>query len=165
MARRAGNTPDINSADDRRRLSAPALRTFFRIAERWKLSAEEQADLLGGVARSTLFEWKKAQPDLLSVDQLMRVSFVIGAYEALQRLFSRSSDIADDWVHRANSGAPFFGVAPLAFARTRGLPGLAQVRQYLDDASGGPPSRAAAEIETVHAIAESATSARRVAEP
>ena len=44
---------------DVKALSGPALRTFFRIAETWRLSVAEQMTLLGFPARSTFFNWKK----------------------------------------------------------------------------------------------------------
>jgi hypothetical protein len=43
-------------AIDRRGLSSPALRTFFRIAELWHLSVNEQMTLLGVTAQSTFFK-------------------------------------------------------------------------------------------------------------
>ncbi len=41
---------------DRKGLSGPALRTFFRIAELWELSVDDQMTLLGVTARSTFFK-------------------------------------------------------------------------------------------------------------
>ena len=40
---------------DRKALSAPALRTFFRIAALWDLSVDEQMTLLGVTSHSTFF--------------------------------------------------------------------------------------------------------------
>ena len=52
-------TPETARTDpqrlDRKALSAPALRTFFRIAELWGLSVDEQMTLLGATSRSTFF--------------------------------------------------------------------------------------------------------------
>lgn len=46
-------------AMDRKDLTGPALRTFFRIAEAWKLQEQEQMRLLGLESRSTLQSWKR----------------------------------------------------------------------------------------------------------
>ena len=51
MSRAAQSAHEPTSAGepslDRKALSGPALRTFFRIAELWGLSADEQMTLLG----------------------------------------------------------------------------------------------------------------------
>ena len=44
--------------DARKRLSGPALRTFFRIAPAWQLSVVEQRALLGWPAASTYHKYK-----------------------------------------------------------------------------------------------------------
>jgi hypothetical protein len=63
------NSPPVPKLD-RRGLSGPALRTFFRIAERWGLSADEQMTLLGVMTRSTFFKWKKDADAILPRDTL-----------------------------------------------------------------------------------------------
>ena len=63
---------------DRRRLSGAALRAFFRIAELWSLSVDEQMVLLGESARSTFFKWKKDSGSTLSKDTLERISYSTG---------------------------------------------------------------------------------------
>lgn len=127
--------------DPRHRLAAPALRAFFALAERWELSTEEQLALLGSPGRTTLFAWRRAAPRSLAPDALARVSYLLASYEALERLFRRAPGEADGWMRRPNSGHPFHGVTPLAFAVEGGIPALMQLRAYLDHAAGGPPSR------------------------
>ena len=68
---------------DRKGLSGPALRTFFRIAALWDLSVDDQITLLGGTARSTFFKWKKDPNTVLPKDTLERISYIIGIYKAL----------------------------------------------------------------------------------
>ncbi len=43
----------------REALSAPALRTFFNIAEQWKLRMADQRKLLGDPPESTFYKWKR----------------------------------------------------------------------------------------------------------
>ena len=70
---------------------APAgLRAFFRIAQAWDLSVEEQRSALGGVSKQTLYNWKSDAKNVrLSDDQLDRISYVLGIYKALHILFTR----------------------------------------------------------------------------
>ena len=75
------------AADDPATLSGPALRTFFRIAEAWELSATEQMTLLGGPPRSTFYKWREGGPVRLPRDVIERISYVLGIYKALQILF------------------------------------------------------------------------------
>jgi hypothetical protein len=64
------------------------LRTFARIAEQWKLSARDAMALLGVDSRSTYYELlKRARGSKevkgLSKDQLDRLSYLLGVYEAV----------------------------------------------------------------------------------
>src|SRR5438132_12903255 len=83
------------------RLSGPALRTFFRIADAWTLSSEEARTLLGGPPRSTYFVWKKTGHGQLGRDTLERISYVLGIYKALQILLP-DPGAADAWVRKPN---------------------------------------------------------------
>ena len=42
----------------RKQMSGPALRTFFNVAEAWKLTNEQQRALLGWPPESTFFKYK-----------------------------------------------------------------------------------------------------------
>ena len=121
---------------DRRDLSGPALRTFFRIAEHWKLSVEEQLRLLGLTSRSTLFKWKRDGDGLLPRDALERISYLLGIYKALQILLP-DTRAADDWVRQANSALPFGGRSALDRMLGGQVADLYVVRQYLDAQRGG----------------------------
>lgn len=117
-------------------LSGPALRTFFRIAGAWNLSADEARRLLGDPPRSTYFLWKRAGVGHLSRDTLERVSYVLGIYKALQILLPQK-EAADAWVRKPNT-APLFGNKPtLARMLSGNVADLYVVRQYLDAQRGG----------------------------
>ena len=60
---------------NRKGLSGPALRTFFNIAELWKLSVDDQMILLGVTARSTFFKWKKDPNIGFPIDTLERLFY------------------------------------------------------------------------------------------
>ncbi len=123
-------------ATDRKNLSGPALRTFFRIAELWGLSVKEQMILLGVAARSTFFKWKKDPNVVLPKDTLERISYIVGIYKALQILLP-DERAADEWVRRPNA-APLFGSRPALERMLSGqVADLFVVRQYLDAERGG----------------------------
>lgn len=124
------------TALDRKRLSGPALRTFFRIAALWGLSVDEQAALLGVGARSTFFKWRKDPDIALPRDTLERISYILGIYKALQILLPDPS-AADEWVRRPNAAPPFGGRTALQRMLSGQVADLYEVRRYLDAQRGG----------------------------
>jgi hypothetical protein len=126
--------PDVaseTSAARRRDPAAAALRAFFRIAEAWRLSVDEQLRLLGQPARSTYFKWKKEGTRQLPRDTLERISYILGIYKGLQILLS-DPESADAWVKQPNT-APLFGGRPALERMLSGnVADLYVVRQYLD---------------------------------
>lgn len=117
-------------------LGGPALRTFFRIAELWRLSVEEQMTLLGLGSRSTYFKWKREGNASLSRDTLERLSYLFGIYKALQILLP-DTGAADAWVRKANTAAPFHGRSALDVMLSGHVVDLYTVRKYLDAQRGG----------------------------
>jgi hypothetical protein len=133
----------MNDVATRERLSGPAIRGFLKLAEVWKLTGQEQVDLLGAsVSRGTLHNWAGGSVSTLNADQLMRVSFLLGIFEGLQRIWRRAPVEADAWIRRPRPHPPFRGLSPLQFMRDGGIMGLADARAYVDGTTGGPPSRA-----------------------
>ena len=121
---------------DRKGLSGPALRTFFRIADLWSLSVDEQMTLLGLTARSTFFKWKKDPNAVLPKDTLERISYILGIYKALQILLPDKKE-ADEWVRRPNTASTFGGRSALSRMLSGQVADLFVVRQYLDAQRGG----------------------------
>jgi hypothetical protein len=128
--------PAQAAAIDRKGLSGPALRTFFRIADLWGLSVDEQMTLLGAAARSTFFKWRKDPNTTLPKDTLERISYILGVYKALQILLP-DEKAADAWVKRPNSAAAFGGRSALDRMLSGQVADLYVVRQYLDAQRGG----------------------------
>jgi len=124
------------TAIDRKGLSGPALRTFFRIADLWDLSVDEQMILLGVTARSTFYNWKKGADAVLPKDTLERISYVIGIYKALQILLPNET-AADAWIKRPNAAPLFAGRSALERMLSGQVADLFVVRQYLDAERGG----------------------------
>jgi hypothetical protein len=127
--------PAAVPSSDIHHLGGPALRTFFRIAERWGLDTDQERRLLGSPSRSTFFRWKKCKDGQLSKDVLERISYVLGIYKDLHILFPQSQQ-ADAWVNWTNK-APLFG-GETALKRMLGgqVSDLFLVRQYLDAQRG-----------------------------
>jgi len=122
-------TPDLSLSETRERLSQSAMDGFFAILAKWQLPVEKAGDLLGGVPRSTLYKWKAA-PGTLRQDELMRISYIVGIYQALHILLPQ--ELADQWVTRPNDHFLFGGRTPLDYMVRAGIPGLQQVRSLLD---------------------------------
>ncbi|MGZ8377474.1 MAG: MbcA/ParS/Xre antitoxin family protein [Gemmatirosa sp.] len=131
----ASRRTEVQSPDA---LSGPALRTFFRIADAWRLSPSEQMTLLGGPPRSTFYKWREGGDVRLPRDVLERVSYVLGIFKALQILFSEPAR-ADEWIRRANDAPPFGGRSALDRMLSGNVADLFVVRQYLDAQRGGWP--------------------------
>lgn len=123
-------------AIDRKGLSGPALRTFFRIAELWGLSVNEQMTLLGVTAPSTFYKWKKDPNVVLPKDALERISYILGVYKALQILLPNEK-AADEWIRRPNNALLFGGRPALDRMLSGQVADLFVVRQYLDAQRGG----------------------------
>ena len=112
------------------------MRTFLNIAEVWGLSTEEQRALLGWPPESTYYKYKTGQVAALPYDMLMRISLVLGIYQALQILYPEPG-LADRWVKLPNSN-PLFGGGPALTLMTKGgTDGLYQVRRLLDGRRSG----------------------------
>lgn len=119
----------------RKRLSAPALRAFFPIADAWRLSVADQRALLGWPAASTFHKYKSGSPGTLSFDTLTRLSLVLGIYKALQLLYPEPA-LADAWVRLPNTHVMFGGRPPLELMTADGIDGLYRVRRLLDGRRG-----------------------------
>ncbi len=118
------------------RHSGPGLRAFFRIAEAWRLTTVEQQNLLGGVARQTIYIWKaRPQEARLTSDQLDRISYVLGIHKALNILFTRPEQ-ADTWLRRDNDAPPFGGRPAAALMFSGRMEDLIRVHHYLSGARG-----------------------------
>jgi hypothetical protein len=120
----------------RKRMSAPAMRSFLRIGQAWDLSVEEQRGLLGWPAASTYYKYKAGQIGTLSYDMLTRISLLLGIYKALHILYPDDA-LADRWVKLPNSNPMFGGKPALSLMVDGGIDGLTQTRRLLDARRGG----------------------------
>lgn len=132
---------------NRRRLSAPGLRTFLKIADHWSLSEQQRLLMLGYPNRSTYVRWcKQVQQEkqlTLNVDVLMRISAVLGIYRALRILYADELQ-AIEWLRTPHKAVVFGGLPPLDLVTAGTQDGLLTVLRFLDSACGGrhmPPDK------------------------
>jgi len=132
--------------DDRRRLSAPALRTFLAIAGLWRLTGEQQRLILGSPSRSAYSRWRKRVREhreiTLEENVLMRISAVLGVHQGLGELFADELE-GVAWLHRPHGATPFGGNPPINLIADGTLEGPMAVRRFVDAARGGlymPPT-------------------------
>ncbi len=126
---------DLTSRPERERLSAPALKAFFNLANRWSIRDEDSRALLGGVSNGPYYNWKKRPERLLDADVLTRVSYLIGIFKALNILYGEK--LADEWVRLPNNNRIFGGRTPLDYMVRGGVPAMQIVRRLLDARRGG----------------------------
>ena len=134
---RYGPSPlvDLTSKGERERLSPSAVRAFFNIIDRWDVRDEDARVLLGGVTNGPFYDMKRKPNRVLETDRLLRISYLIGIFKALNILYSKK--LADAWVRLPNSNRIFGSQTPLAYMMTGGLPAMQNVRRLLDARRGG----------------------------
>ncbi len=121
---------DLLGKDMREQLSDAALRGFFRIMELWAIKDSDARMLLGGVSNGPYYAWKRQPPRLLDGDVLMRISYLVGIFDALNAIYGEN--LADDWVRLPNRNRVFGGETPLAVMMQGGIPAMVTVRRLLD---------------------------------
>jgi hypothetical protein len=131
---------------NRRRLSAPGLRTFLTIADLWGLTEEQRRLVLGYPSRSTYQNWCKQAREhgeiTLDVDVLTRISAMLGIHQALGILFP-NEHLGIEWLRTSHQATVFGGRPPLDLIVSGSQDGLLTVRRFLDGARGGlymPPN-------------------------
>jgi len=114
--------------------SSVALKAFFAITLKWRLTSEQERVLLG-TPKATFYRWKQQRDGALSQDTLERISYILGIYKAL-RILLPTEKMANDWVHKANTAPLFSGNTALDKLMKGRVVDLADVRRYLDAERG-----------------------------
>lgn len=127
---------DFNAFEERKRLSASSLIMFFNMMKLWKVRDEDAKLLLGGISNGPFYEMKKNPGNkVLDVDQMFRVSYLLGIFKAINILHGQ--ELADEWIELPNSNILFGGKPPLEYLIAGGLPAMQNVRRLLDGRRGG----------------------------
>lgn len=97
---------------------------------------EERLDLLGGISRTTHYEWTHEHPPRrFSVDQRDRIAHVVGIDVATHHFFGVRSENVRTFVRRPHRSLD--GERTALETMLTGLPGLASVRLHLEGLCGG----------------------------
>jgi uncharacterized protein (DUF2384 family) len=131
----APSIPDLSRPEERRRLSPAAARAFLRIVDHWQVRDEDARTLLGGMSNGSYYQLKQKPGKTFDQDRLLRISYLIGIFKALNILYSEK--LADRWMQLPNRNPLFAGKTPLEFILTGGTPAMDVVRRLLDARRGG----------------------------
>jgi hypothetical protein len=115
-------------------MKTAGLKAFFNIMDRWDIKPHDAIILLGRPGKSTYFKWKKNNIGNVPYDSMVRISYILGIYKALQILFSESTR-ADNWLKKPNK--ELGGQSALERMLGGDVTDLAFVREYLDSVRGG----------------------------
>ncbi len=126
---------DLSTKETRTRLSPSSIKGLLRIATHWNLRDEDTRNLLGGMSSGSFYTLKDKGARTLDVDQITRISLLIGIYKALNILYSQK--LADAWMTLPNTNPIFGGNSPLNYLKKGGIPAFLRVRQLLDARRGG----------------------------
>jgi hypothetical protein len=127
---------NLSAPVEQKRLSPAAIQAFVNIAKTWSLDDDQALGLLGVVTVSTFLEWKTGvEGRTLDEDTLMRISFLIGIFKALNICYGQ--DLANCWVTLPNQNPIFAGEMPVDYMIQHGQPGMAEVRRLLDGRCAG----------------------------
>ncbi len=126
---------DLGAKAERERLSPAAIKAFLNIMRRWRVRDEDARALLGGMSNGPFYEMKRNPVRVLDEDRLLRISYLVGIFKALNILYSDA--LADAWMQLPNTNRIFGGETPLAYMKKGGTPALATVRRLLDARRGG----------------------------
>jgi hypothetical protein len=129
--------PDLSRADERRKLSPAAMKTLFKIVDRWNMNDEDARQILGGISNGLYYQLKAnpAGTKPLDQDRLIRISYLIGIFKALNILYSQR--LADQWMQLPNTNPIFAGRTPLDYILRGGQGAMDTVRRLLDARRGG----------------------------
>lgn len=132
-------------------LSQPALlRLFFKLAQLWQLSGQEQCVLLGGTSQHTLEVWHSGLWRKVPVDVQDRIEHLLCIHCTLLDVLGLGAAGEAGparWLRDANAAEPFGGQAPLQRLLAGRMRDLLAVHHYLDAArhrTRGDLDRAAA---------------------
>lgn len=108
-------------------------RAFINLADRWGLTEEQAAVLLGDISVRTYRRWKAGDLGRAGVDMAARLSNLMGIHKALRLLFKEPAR-GYRWIKRPNEA--FGGETALDVMLGGQLTDIMRVRRYLDTVRG-----------------------------
>ncbi len=130
MKRAEQHFPVVDLATEESRSKQAVL--ISNLFDHWKLSTEDQLNLLGlsSTSRSMLGKYRKGNPLSSSRDMQDRAGWLLAIHKALRLLYPRNPELRYSWISRRNRA--FDNLAPLDLMKDEGLIGIAKVARYLD---------------------------------
>jgi hypothetical protein len=130
MKRAEQNFPVVDLTTEESRSKQAVL--ISNLFDHWKLSTEDQLNLLGlsSTSRSMLGKYRKGNPLSSSRDMQDRAGWLLAIHKALRLLYPRNPELRYSWISRRNRA--FDNLAPLDLMKDEGLIGIAKVARYLD---------------------------------
>lgn len=116
-------------------LAPAALRSFFTLAQLWKLTEREQVRLLGLNGRYQLLSCKTGSLSGVSEETVERISYLLGIFKAINTLLPDQAR-ADQWMRAPNAAPPFGGRSALDRMVDGDISDLRVVRKYVDGQLG-----------------------------
>jgi hypothetical protein len=109
---------------------------LMKLFDHWRLSTEEQLDVLGfsPTNRAVLTKYRRGEAISGSRDTLERAGHLLGIHKNLRLLFPHNRDLAYAWMKTRNRA--FDNLTPTEVIRKFGFAGLLMVLAYLDRARG-----------------------------
>ena len=104
-------------------------RAIINLFERWKLTENEAATLLGGINPRTFHRCKKGEYGRTSIDLNARMSNLMGIHKALRLLFKDAVQ-GYEWIRRSNQ--VFSNHSALNIMLNGDFTDLMRIRHYLD---------------------------------
>lgn len=133
-----GDAPpvDLSNPAERERLSPEALRAFFTIMAHWNITDGDARRLLGDMSNGAYHALKRGGCQTLDEGNLVRISFLIGIFRALNIV--HSEQLADCWMQLPNTNGIFDGKTPLEYLmQGDGRSEFRTVRRLLDAERAG----------------------------
>lgn len=108
----------------------------MKLLDHWKLSAEDQAALLGLAScnRAALANYRTGKQIGTSRDQYERVGHLLVIHKNLRLLFPQNRELAYGWMTTRNKAFDY--LTPVEVVKEWGFAGLLIVRGYLNRARG-----------------------------
>lgn len=131
----SSNLPKVDASGSLQ--TQAALRAFFALTDKWKLTRDQSLTLLGRPSASTYHNWKNLKASSLSHDTLERISYLLGIHKALRIIFPRNVESVDTWIRKPNNHPLFAGRSALEKMLSGSITDLYIVRQYLDSQRAG----------------------------
>jgi hypothetical protein len=123
--------PDYSSFKERKRLSGPSLRQFFKITKDWKVCQKDARFLLGGITNKCLKQLSlNPEGRILNRDQLLRVTTIIAIDNSLRNILDRAH--ANRWAQTTSRVSWLCGRTPLSAMVDGGILTMWELRRLLE---------------------------------